>query len=75
MKFPIIIIDINDNERKVKSITKVEHDRYSSLDGADYEKVDNVPYVEVVVVGKSGREWPEWYVLEEFKKKNPRIKI
>ena len=75
MKFPIKIIDINDNEREIKSLTKIEHIRYSLLDDEDYEEVGNVPYVEVVVVGKSGREWVEWYSLEEFEKKNPEIKV
>jgi hypothetical protein len=75
MTFPVKIIDINGNEREVKNITKVEHARYSSLDGEDYNEVDNVPYVEVIIVGKFGREWVEWYPLEEFKKKNPKVKI
>ena len=75
MTFPIKIIDINGNEREVKNITKVEHARYSSLDGEDYKEVDNVPYVEVIIVGKSGREWIEWYSLEDFKKKNPEVEI
>jgi hypothetical protein len=75
MTFPIKIIDINSNEREVKNITKVEHARYSSLDGEDYEEVDNVPYVEVTIIGKSGREWVEWYPLEEFKKRNPKVKF
>lgn len=75
MKFPIKIIDINGNKREVKSITKVEHVRYSSLDGEDYDEADNVPYIEVIIIGKSGREWVEWYPLEEFKKKNPKVKF
>lgn len=75
MRFPIKIIDINGNKREVKSITKVEHARYSSLDGEDYDEVDSVPYVEVIIIGKSGREWVEWYSLEEFKKKNPKVKL
>jgi hypothetical protein len=75
MTFPIKIIDINGNEREVKNITKVEHARYSSLDGEDYKEVDNVPYVEVIIIGKSGREWVEWYSLEEFKKRNLKVKF
>lgn len=32
-------------------------------------------YVEVVILGKTGRTWKEWYPLEKFKEMNPNVKV
>lgn len=32
-------------------------------------------YVEVVIIGKTGRTWKEWYPLEKFVVMNPNLVI
>ena len=70
------ILDINGMVREIKSITTIDHERTSAIVGDDNEEViDIVKYVQVTVVGKTGREWIDWYPLDEFKKMNPDIEV
>lgn len=66
------IIDINGKEREVLSIKRVAYEIRSALNG---EPIGNREYVEVVIQGKTGRTWKEWYPIEDFKEKNPNIVI
>lgn len=85
----MIIKDINGNSRQVKKIKKVFYDRNDVCVEFKNENIDGElvkvgkqaltetteTYVEVIIVGKTGREWKEWYPLEEFEKLNPGILV
>jgi len=60
------VIDINDKEREVESIKKYMFG-FADKDGVPREE----PYVEVVIVGRSGRRWKEWWPYAVYKEKNP----
>jgi len=84
------IIDINGTERIIKDNPKiVTHIRKNESGKVFHENIDGElvtkkemseidveeKYVEVEIIGKSGREWKEWYNLEEFEKLNPLIEV
>lgn len=84
------IIDINGTERTIKDNLKiVTHVRKNESGKVFHENIDGElvtkkemseteveeKYVEVEVVGKRGREWKEWYRLEDFEKLNPSIEV
>ena len=54
----VSFIDINDKERRAKSFYVVTH--------------EGEEFVEVEIVGNKG-EWLEWYQLDRFQERNPRI--
>ena len=66
----INIIDINGAERVALSLKRIYHP-VQLEDG----NVMDVAYVEAVILGKTGREWKEWYPLREFEDANPDVEI
>ncbi len=83
------IIDLNDKEREAKSLKIITHIRTSDCakmfhenvegelkeSGTMHETTVEEKYVEANIIGKSKREWIEWYQLALFEEKNPNIKI
>lgn len=66
------IIDINGREREVISIKVVTEQIPDAINGGI---AATKKFVEVVIKGRTGRTWKEWYPLEEFKEKNPGIDL
>ena len=66
------IIDINGKLRTILSIKKVVSPIRNAITGDTFS---NREYVEVVIVGKSGRVWKEFYPLEDFERLNPNVVI
>lgn len=62
------VMDLNDKERNVRTIKKIEHMVPDLVGGGEVTE----PYVEVMIVGKN-REWVEWWPLKEFEKSNPKF--
>jgi len=67
----IKIIDVNGKERNILSYKRILH---ASQNGITGEAIDE-EYVEVMIKGKSGREWKEWYPLSDFVEKNPGLDV
>jgi len=63
------ITDINGKEREVEYCKEIAHEVVDK-DGNPV----NEQYIEVVIIGHSGRRWKEWYSLKEFLKFNPDYK-
>jgi len=66
------IIDINNKKREVQSIKKIAVPIPNAVTGDVFTTKE---YVEVVIVGKSGRVWREWYPYERFVVLNPNMVI
>jgi len=66
------VIDINGKEREVQSIKRITFPIRNAITGDTFS---NREYVEVVIVGKSGRVWKEFYPLEDFERLNPNVVI
>lgn len=66
----IDIIDGNGAERVALSLKRIYHP-IRLEDG----NIMDVAYVEAVILGKTGREWKEWYPLREFEDANPGVTI
>ena len=62
------VVDLNDKERNVKTVKKIEHMVPDVVDGGEVAEA----YVEVLIVGKN-REWTEWWALKDFEKSNPEF--
>lgn len=65
------IVDINGKERVVKRLKAVKHRIRDQINERDIIE----EYVEATIVGRHGREWIEYYPMDEFRKKNPEVKI
>lgn len=66
------VIDVNGTKRNAISVTKVVFGIPNALNG---EIIRTEEYAEVMIVGKTGRKWLEWYPLEAFIIANPEIKV
>ena len=66
------IIDINGKERNVQSIKRITQQISDAVKGGIATTRE---YIEVVIVGKSGRVWKEWYPFERFVVLNPDMVI
>jgi len=64
------IIDINNKKREIESIKEIAHEVIDK-DGNPV----NEQYIEVMIVGKSGRKWKEWYPSVIFKELNPEVNL
>lgn len=69
------IIDCNGKERTAKSVKVIAHEYRNAISDSDNEVLGETDYAEVVIIGKTKREWTEWYPLNEFKENNPDIEI
>jgi len=66
------VIDINGKEREVQSIKRITFPIRNAITGDTFS---NREYIEVVIVGKTGRRWTEWYPYEQFVVLNPDVVI
>ena len=66
------IIDINGKERNVQSIKRITQQIPDAVKGGIATTRE---YIEVVIVGKTGRRWTEWYPFEQFVVLNPDVVI
>jgi hypothetical protein len=66
------IIDINNKKREVQSIKRITQQIPDAVNGGIAATKE---YVEVVIMGKSGRVWKEWYPLEQFVVLNSKVVI
>jgi hypothetical protein len=66
------IIDINGKEREVLSVKIITQQIQDAVNGGIATTKE---YVEVVIKGKTGRVWKEWYPVEDFKRLNPTVKV
>jgi len=66
------IIDINGKERNVQSIKRITQQIPDAVKGGIATTRE---YIEVVIVGKGGRVWKEWYPFEQFVVLNPDMVI
>lgn len=64
------IIDINNKEREALSIKRVTHQIPDAVKGGIATTKE---YVEVIIIGKTGRKWTEWYPFEKFAVMNPKL--
>ncbi len=85
----MVITDINGTERKVKQIERITHSRQNDAiafkhvvkDGdlhllGEQEMVDvEEEFIKVTIVGKTGREWEEFYPAQAFEERNPNVRI
>jgi len=85
----MIIKDLNNDEKNIKSIKQVDFDRKNdcivykniNVDGelitvGEQEIVETTEkYIEVEVIGKNGGTWTEWYQLEKFEELNPGVEV
>lgn len=62
------VVDLNDKERNVRTIKKIDHTVPDVVDGGEVAQ----PFVEVLIVGKT-RDWVEWWPLKDFEKSNPEF--
>ena len=67
----IEIIDTNGKKRNALSLKKIIHQVVNQISGS----VENVDYIEAVIVGKTGREWKEWYQPDKFFDVNPNVEV
>lgn len=66
------IIDINGRRRNIISYRVVTEQVPDAINGG---VAATKQFVEVVIQGKTGRTWKEWYPLEDFKRLNPKVKL
>jgi len=66
------IIDINGKEREALSIKRMTQQIPDAVNGGIATTKE---YVEVVIIGQTGRTWTEWYPFEDFVVKNPDLVI
>jgi len=66
------IIDVNGKTRTVLSIKKIAVPIPNAVTGDVFTTKE---YVEVIIIGKSGRRWVEWYPYERFVVLNPKMVI
>ena len=66
------IIDINGKKRKVQSIKRMTQQIPDAVKGGI---AATRIYIEVVIQGKTGRVWKEFYPLEDFERLNPNVVI
>lgn len=66
------IIDINNKEREALSVKRITHQIPDAVKGGIATTKE---YAEVVIIGKTGRKWIEWYTLEEFVAINPNVVV
>ena len=85
----MFIKDLNGYEKNIKDIKVVEYSRKNDCivfktENRDGELIKvgeqqvtetTEKYVEVTVIGKTNREWTEWYKMEEFIELNPGVEI
>lgn len=85
----MIIKDLNSNNKNVSSLKQVDFDRKNDCvvyrdierDGelvkvGEQQVVETTEkYIEANVIGRTGREWTEWYPMETFIKLNPEVKV
>lgn len=66
------IIDINGKERNVKSVKRMTHQIPDAVNGGI---ATTQVFVEVVIIGRTGREWTEWYPFGKFAVMNPDLVV
>jgi len=66
------VIDVNGKIREVQSIKRITQQIPDAVNGGIATTKE---YIEVVIVGKSGRRWVEWYPYEQFVVMNPEVVI
>ena len=67
------IIDCNDKEREALSVKVVSHQIPDAIHGGI---ATTALYVEALIKGRHRKgTWTEWYLLEQFREKNPSIAI
>ena len=66
------VIDINGEEREVLSIKRMVQQIPDAVNGGIATTKE---YIEVVIIGKTGRTWTEWYPFEQFVVLNPDLVI
>ena len=66
------VVDVNGKERNAISVKKITTQIPDSVNGGIAATKE---YVEVVIQGKTGRVWKEWYPIEDFRRKNPTVVI
>jgi hypothetical protein len=66
------IIDINGKTREAISVKVISWQIPDSVHGGI---ATTRKYAEVVIQGRTGRVWKEWYPLEDFIKNNPGVRI
>ena len=66
------IVDINNKKREVQSIKRMTQQIPDAVNGG---VATTKEYVEVVIEGKTGRVWKEWYPYERFVVLNPDVVI
>jgi len=66
------VIDINGKEREALSIKRIIQQIPDAVNGGIATTKE---YIEVVIIGKTGRTWTEWYDFEKFVVMNPDLVI
>ena len=66
------IIDINGKEREALSVKRITHQIPDVVKGGIATTKE---YVEVIIIGRTSRQWTEWYPLEKFVVMNPTLVI
>jgi len=66
------VIDVNGKERDVASIKRMSQQIPDVVNGGIAAAKE---YVEVEIIGRTGRRWKEWYPLEDFRKQNPDVVV
>ena len=66
------IIDINGKEREALSVKRMINQIPDAINGGI---ATTRILVEVVIIGRTGRAWKEWYPIDKFKELNPNIKV
>ena len=66
------IIDVNGTKRNADSIKKVVCKVHDAVNGVE---LTDKTYIEVRIVGRTGRVWTEWYPFEKFVVLNPNLVI
>ena len=57
------IVDINGKEREALSVKQITQQIPDAVNGGIATTKE---YIEVVIIGKTGRIWTEWYPFEKF---------
>ena len=66
------IIDINGKKRNVLSVKRITQQIPDAVNGGIATTRE---YVEVKIIGRTGRKWKEWYPLDRFKELNPDVVV
>lgn len=66
------IVDVNGKKRDALSVKRITHQVSDAVNGGIATTKE---YVEVEIIGKTGRRWTEWYPLEQFLTMNPKVKV